>query len=311
VRQGQVVLAVGSPMGLENSLTMGVVSSVARQLEPDSSMIYIQTDAPINPGNSGGPLVDLEGRVVGINTLILSQSGGNEGLGFAAPANIVKNVFEQIKKNGRVRRSQIGARAQTITPELGAGLGLQRDWGVVISDVTPGSPAQRAGLGIGDVVVSLDGKPMENARQLEVNVNSREPGQSIGLELMRAGKPLSLRVETVVRPDDPSRFSPKVDGERDRVPELGILGLDLNDDLLALLPRLRARAGVVVAAAAPDARPSADPLLPGDVVYSLNGAGLSTVAQLREALKDVVPGTPLVLQVERAGVLRYVVVVRD
>src|SRR5919107_1501481 len=115
VRSGQLVLAFGSPLGLDSSVTLGVVSAVARQLEPDDPMIYIQTDASINPGNSGGPLVDTDGRVVGINTLILSQSGGNEGLGFAAPSNIVRNIFEQVRKYGRVRRGEIGVRAQTIT----------------------------------------------------------------------------------------------------------------------------------------------------------------------------------------------------
>ena len=119
VRPGQLVLAFGSPLGLDSSVTLGVVSAVARQLEPDDPMIYIQTDASINPGNSGGPLVDTDGRVVGINTLILSQSGGNEGLGFAAPSNIVRNVFEQVRKYGRVRRGEIGVRAQTITPLAG------------------------------------------------------------------------------------------------------------------------------------------------------------------------------------------------
>ena len=145
VRPGQLVLAFGSPLGLDSSVTLGVVSAVARQLEPDDPMIYIQTDASINPGNSGGPLVDTDGRVVGINTLILSQSGGNEGLGFAAPSNIVRNIFEQVRKFGRVRRGEIGVRAQTITPSLAEGLQLPRDWGVVLGDVYPDGPAAKAG----------------------------------------------------------------------------------------------------------------------------------------------------------------------
>src|SRR3989337_271837 len=116
LRSGQLVLAFGSPLGLDSSVTMGVVSAVARQLTPEDPMIYIQTDATINPGNSGGALVDTEGRLVGINTLIYSQSGGNEGIGFAAPSNIVRNVFGQIRKHGRVRRGEIGVNTQTITP---------------------------------------------------------------------------------------------------------------------------------------------------------------------------------------------------
>ena len=129
LRAGQLVLALGSPLGLSSSVTMGVVSAVARQLAPEDPMIYIQTDAPINPGNSGGALVDTEGRLVGINTMILSQSGGNEGIGFAAPSNIVRNVFNQIRKYGRVRRGEIGVNSQTVTPLLAEALGLADDAG--------------------------------------------------------------------------------------------------------------------------------------------------------------------------------------
>ena len=162
LRPGQIVLAFGSPLGLESSVTLGVVSAVARQLTPDDPMIYIQTDAPINPGNSGGALVDTEGRLVGISTLIYSQSGGNEGIGFAAPSNIVRNVFMQIRKTGRVRRGEIGIHAQTITPLMAEALSLTSDAGVVVSDVVPGGPAARAGLQAGDLVLALDGKRMEN-----------------------------------------------------------------------------------------------------------------------------------------------------
>ena len=142
---GQLVLAFGSPLGLDSSVTMGVVSAVARQLTPDDPMIYIQTDAPINPGNSGGALVDTEGRLVGINTLIYTQSGGSEGIGFAAPSNIVRNVFAQIRKYGRVRRGEIGVSTQTITPLMAEALGLTFDAGVMLADVTPGGPAAKAG----------------------------------------------------------------------------------------------------------------------------------------------------------------------
>ena len=132
---------------------MGVVSAVARQLAPEDPMIYIQTDATINPGNSGGALVDTDGRLVGINTLILSQSGGSEGIGFAAPSNIVRNIFSQIRKTGRVRRGEIGVNPQTITPLMAEALALTVDAGVVLSDVLPGSPAEKAGLAPGDLVL--------------------------------------------------------------------------------------------------------------------------------------------------------------
>src|SRR4029077_4262876 len=141
LHQGEVVLAFGSPEGLRNTVTLGVVSSVARQTDPDSPMVYIQTDAPINPGNSGGPLVNVDGEVVGINTFILSQSGGNEGLGFAIPSSVVNVPYQQLRKFGHIHRAQIGIGLQSITPVLAAAMNLPRSYGVIVSDVLPDGPA--------------------------------------------------------------------------------------------------------------------------------------------------------------------------
>ena len=185
LRQGQLVLAFGSPLGLTNSVSMGVVSSVARQLEPESPMIYIQTDATINPGNSGGPLVNMAGHVMGINTSIFSQSGGSEGIGFAVPSNIVSNVYSQIRKSGWVRRGEIGVVAQTITPVLASGLQLAQDWGVILADVIPGGTAAIAGLQPNDIILTVNGKVMENARQFEVNLYQYSIGQVVTLEILR------------------------------------------------------------------------------------------------------------------------------
>ena len=155
VRQGQLVFAFGSPEGLRNSVTMGVVSAVARQPDVENPLVYVQTDAPINHGNSGGPLVDVEGRVVGINTFIVSDSGGSQGLGFAIPSALVGMAYPKLRRYGHLHRGEIGILLQTITPTLAGGLQLPQDWGAMISDVQPGSPAAAAGLQIADVVSQL------------------------------------------------------------------------------------------------------------------------------------------------------------
>ena len=307
VKPGELVLAFGSPMGLDSSVTLGVVSAVARQLEADDPMIYIQTDASINPGNSGGPLVDTEGRMVGINTLILSQSGGNEGLGFAAPSNIVKNVFEQVREYGHVRRGEIGVRAQTITPTLAEGLHLTRDWGVVLGDVVPEGPAARAGLQVGDIVVALDGKAMENGRQLQVNLYGRSIGETVTVRVLRGDRTLDLPVVVVERTDDPNRFAGLVKPEDQIIPRLGILAIELTRDLEDLLPDLRASAGVIVALTTHDVPPEWEgELKPGDVIHAANGTPIKTMADLRAALALVKSGGALTLQVEREGAMRYV-----
>jgi serine protease Do len=306
LRPGELVLAFGSPLGLENSVTLGVVSAVARQIHPEDRMIYIQTDASINPGSSGGALVDGEGRVIGINTSILTQSGGNEGIGFAAPSNIVGNVFEQIRKTGRVRRGEIGVYAQTVTPALAAGLGLPQDWGVVLSDVLPGGPAARAGLRIADLVLKLDGKVMENARQLEVNLYHRTVGGIVSLEVRRGAHTLTFQATVTERPRDPDRLADTVSPERNAVPRLGLLALDLEEVQAQIPGPLRAKAGVVVAAAAPDGSSGADALLPGDVIYSVNQEPVAGVEKLREVLARLKRSDPVVIQLERNGGLRFV-----
>ena len=302
---GQLVLAFGSPLGLSNSVSLGVISAVARQLEPESPMIYLQTDASINPGSSGGPLVDVRGRLVGINTLIVSQTGGNEGLGFAAPSNIVRAVYDQIRKFGRVRRGEIGIRAQTITPELASGLRLARDSGVILADVIPGSPAAQAGLRPGDMVVALDGKSMENGRQLHVNLYRRLIGDVIALDVLRDGQTLRIAVAMTER-HDPYSGLQSADPRQNLVPRLGILGVDLDQRIAAMLPVLRVRNGVVVASTAArgiDAREGG--LAAGDVVYAVNRQAVTSLAGLRTLLEQVTSGDSVVLHLERRGELMF------
>jgi serine protease Do len=306
LRQGQLVFAFGSPLGLENSVTMGVLSGVGRQRELDDPMVYLQTDAPINPGSSGGPLTDTDGRVVGISTLILSQGGGHEGIGFAVPSNIVRNVFEQIRKSGRVRRGTIGVFAQTITPLLAAGLELPRESGVVLGDVYPGGPADEAGLQEGDVVLALDGRPMENGRQLEVNLYGRRVGDRVTLEVLRGEERVSVQVEIAEREDDPERFADMVSREENLIPRLGILGIEVDRKVAELLPPLRHPGGVLVAARAADAPIPDQGLVPGDIITAVNGTMIAGLSDLREEINQLQPGQACVLQVQRGVRLMYV-----
>ncbi|HZA98765.1 MAG TPA: trypsin-like peptidase domain-containing protein [Gemmatimonadales bacterium] len=302
---GQVVLAFGSPFGLASSVTMGVISAVGRQLRDEDRMIYIQTDTPINPGNSGGPLVTDDGLVIGINTLIFSQSGGSEGIGFAAPGNIVRFVYEQIRSSGRVRRGQIGVFAQTITPALAAGLRLSREWGVILGDVYPNTPAARAGLRIGDVILSVDGKPMENGRQFDVTLYQRPVGTPVNLEVARGLQRLTLRVPVLERQDELERLRGMVSREQNLIERLGILGLDVTPELARLIPDLRAASGVAVAGVAMETGGSPG-LLAGDVIHAVNGAAVTNLAGLRSAVAQVGPSQPVVLHVGRGGQLRFV-----
>ena len=312
LKAGQVVLAFGSPMGLQNSVSLGIVSAVARQLEPESPMVYIQTDASINPGNSGGPLVDAKGRLVGLNTLIVSTSGANSGLGFAAPSNIVKTVFEQIKQSGRVRRGEIGARAQTVTPVLAAGLGLSRDWGAVLADVMPGGPADRAGLAVGDLVLSVDGKPIENGRQLNVTLYRKAVGDVVRLEVLRDEQVKTVNVSVAERNDPLARITGLADPRQNVVARLGILGVTLDADVAAMLPIVRAKSGVVVVSATAGTFDSdSGGLVPGDVIHAVNGKWIMTLAALRGALEPMKAGDAVVLQIERMGLLSYVAFTLD
>src|SRR6185312_9771324 len=283
LRQGQLVLAFGNPLGLEGSVSMGIISSTSRQIETDSPMVYIQTDAPINPGNSGGPLVDGLGRVVGINTFILSQSGGSEGIGFAVPSNMARSVYRQIRRDGHVNRGQIGVKVQTVTPALAIGLKLPQDWGVLVSDVEPDGPADNAGVKIGDIILTLDGKAMDNAREFEVTIYQEILKHKVQVGILRKGKEgrLTLDVPVIERADDPQRFADLVDPEKNLIPRLGILGIGIDKSILDLLPDLRNGYGIVVAA-------RSDPTLAtdldtGDVIYSVNTRLVTSVAALNKA----------------------------
>jgi serine protease Do len=306
LRQGQVVLAFGNPLGLENSVSIGIVSSVGRQIKPDDPMTYIQTDAPINPGNSGGPLLDADGNVVGINTFILSQSGGSEGIGFAIPSNIVRNVYDQIRKDGHVHRGEIGVVAQSITPDLAAGLDLKQDSGVILGDVTPDGPADQAGLKAGDIVVSLDGRRLSGVREFETLLYRIPLNQMVSIEALRGTEKIPAKVKVEERDDDPFRFVDLVQPDQNRVPKLGIVGVPITQEIAKLLPETRKPYGIIVAARTGEAEYAGQGGLKlGDVIYSVNTTPVSTLDALRNAVDALKTADPLVLQIERNGSLLY------
>ncbi len=307
LKQGQIVLALGNPLGLDNSVSMGVVSAVSRQIKGDAPMVYIQTDAPINPGNSGGPLLDADGHVVGINTLIYSQSGGSEGIGFAIPSNIAKEVYAQLKSKGHVHRAQLGLVAQTITPDMAEGLTLETDHGIVISDLELDGAAAHAGVQVDDIVTGLNGKAIASVHELEAYIFRLAPGTSVTLKVQRGTNEMDLAVVTEEQSgNELDSLADMVDPMKNVVPELGIVGLDINKAVTELMPDLRRPAGVVVAARKTNA-PYSGPLLQvGDVIYEVNRRVISGVDALRNALGQAKSGQSLVLLIERGGHLMYI-----
>jgi S1-C subfamily serine protease len=251
-------------------------------------------------------LLDIEGRVAGINTMIFSQSGGNEGLGFAIPANLAKDVYQKLRKDGRVRRGAIGVIPETITPTLAAALGLDRDSGVILSDVAPDSAAEAAELKPGDVVLSIDGKPAREARDMALAVFERVPGDQLTMEIQRGKERMSKTVAVVERKSQPSQLEDLVNYDAALVRQLGILAMTVDEKVAATLPELRRLSGVVVAAVPAEYAGLNPGLLGGDVIYELNNQHIASLEELRNALKDKKSGDPIALLVERYGQLIYV-----
>ena len=304
VRQGELVFAFGSPGGLRNTLTRGIISAVARQTDPDSPLIYIQTDAAINPGNSGGPLVNVKGEVVGVNTFILSKSGGNEGLNFAVPCATARTVVRQLKRYGQLRRQEIGIGIQTITPAMAAGLGLTRDFGVIVSDVLPGSPAEASGIREGDILVSVDGQPADNLPTVNYMFRLRDSTENVQLVVLRGTSQQSFSVPAVEVKSELDDVAGMADAEKNLVAPLGILGVEIDQRIASMARGLRAPYGVIVAARTAGA--TADvPLEMGDVIRTLNGKQMNTLDDLRSTLRSLPAGAPVTLQLQREGRLIY------
>lgn len=311
LNQGQIVLAFGSPLGLENSVSMGIVSAVDRQLDIDSPLVYIQTDAAINPGNSGGPLVNTAGDVVGVNTFIFTKSGGSEGVGFAIPSNLADSLCRQIRQH-HVHHHQIGIAVRAITPAMAQALNLPVQDGVLIEDVAPQSAADEAGLKVGDIILAVHGKAIPNVRQLAFNMYSYAVGDQAEIEVSRAGEKLTFNVPVLETAVGPEHFDDFLKAGDSPLPRLGVLAITVDDKVSALLPPLRLSGGVLVAAKMADVRPGlGDLLVAGDVIHSINGTVIQDVASLRSKLESLNNTSSIVVQVERTGTLHFVVIEGD
>ena len=304
-RQGQLVLAYGNPMGLSQSATLGLVSAVERQLNPDDPRVYIQTDAPLNPGNSGGPLVDLDGRLLGVNTMILSQSGGSEGIGFAVPLEVARSSYAMLRQKGTTARPLFGIQPRSLTPQLIAGLNLKATDGVLLEDVAPGGPGADAGLEPGDIISGLAGQAIHNIRELYRLEYELVADRVLEVTVLRQDKPLRLHITPAPAQNAPAASpSANVTEKENLVSRLGIYGTTLTLPLASTLDFVRDSSGVLVIARSGQGL-GQNPLQPGDIVHAVNGSPIEGMSGLRPKLDSLSEGVPIVLQVERAGTLSY------
>jgi Do/DeqQ family serine protease len=275
---GDVVLAVGNPFGVGQTVTHGIVSAVARtQVGISDYQFFIQTDAAINPGNSGGPLVDMDGKLVGINTAIYSRSGGSQGVGFAIPANMVRVVVASARTGGTaVRRPWLGARLQALTPELSREFDLKRPAGAVITSVTAASPAARAGLKVGDVIVAVDGQAVDDPNAFNYRFTTRALGDTVPLDVVRGGRDLKVRVALETAPELPQDELVI----RSRSPFLGVKVANLSPALADELQLGAAADGVVVVDVTDGTIAQSLGFRRGDIVVSVNNQKISKTRDL-------------------------------
>ena len=312
VRVGDVVLAVGHPLGLGQTVTMGIISAKDRSTGAVRGGYedFLQTDAPINRGNSGGALVNLRGELVGINSQIMSPTGGNIGIGFAIPSTMAHDVMTQLLERGTVRRGLLGVIVQPISADMARSLDLAEPRGAIVTQVTEDGPAERAGVEQGDVILSLDGKPIDSSNALRNAVARLQPGTKVKLDLVRDGARRSLTVALVERPANAEREGDDEDAPTTRKPAKpsGRYGLEvdpLTPDVARQL-RVRTRTGVVVAAVDPAGPAGEAAIQPGDVIISVNRTKVADGDELKAALERTPASRPALLLIERRGQPAYI-----
>lgn len=311
LEQGDWVLAIGSPFGLQQTLTAGIVSATGRELRESQYNHYIQTDASINPGNSGGPLVNMQGEVVGINTMILTggpMSQGNIGIGFAIASNTVREVFKKLVREGRVSRGYLGVQVGNLDEATARMVKLEPNTGVFVSEVPDAnSPAGKAGIKAKDVITAFDGKPVRAARELTDTVAATPAGQTARVDFIRDGQPQSVTVELVERPKNlsarttpPDRGGDEGEDGTTRQGRLGIQGRTITPEAIGEMGlKLKVPTGVFVSSVQPGSAASEAGIMHGDVIQGLDGKPIKTVEELAQAVKDLNPGDYLI-EVERS-----------
>ena len=296
---GDWVIAIGNPFGLGHTVTAGIVSAKFRQLGTGSYDNFIQTDASINPGNSGGPLLNTVGEVVGINSAIFTQTGGSVGIGFAIPINMAKDLLPQLKK-GKVVRGWLGVLIQKITPELKDKLDLKDEKGALVADVVSDGPAEKAGLKRGDVIVSFDGKDIEEMNQLPYVVASTPVGKSVTVELIRKGKKIALQVEVGELKEE---TEPPVVAEAG--PNLGLTLKEITPELASNY-RLSVTSGLVVVQVEANSPAAEAGIAPGDIILEVDQESVKSLSQFNKKMGSYTAGDTILLLINRRGSTLYI-----
>jgi len=299
VQVGDYALAIGDPFGVGQTVTMGIISALNRgNLGIEDYEDFIQTDAPINPGNSGGALVNDRGELVGINTAILSHgSGGNEGIGFAIPINLVRSVMNQILDHGKVNRAYLGIMIQDITPGISKAMGLKEMKGALVGDVSPDGPAKKSGVQRGDVVLEVNGKQIEDSRQLRMTISMMDPNATVNLKLLRDGNPTNVSVKLGDLPADKEQAKAQETPSGEALEGVTVENLDSQSAKELGLPA--ATAGVVVTDVSPSSPLAAAGLRRGDLIQEVNHQPVKNVSQFEEAVRK--GGKNPLLLVNRKG----------
>ncbi len=302
IKVGDWVVAIGSPFGLEQTVTQGIISAKGRNIGAGAYDDFLQTDAAINPGNSGGPLVDLQGRVVGINTAITSRSGGYEGVGFAIPINMAAKVYADLAGHGRVVRGWLGVGLQELTPELSKHFKAKE--GVLVAQVFKGGPAEKGGIQQGDVIIEFDGKKVKGYRALQGMVAGTPVGREIKIKVKRAGVDKELKVKMGDREKQmASALAPEPETEKSGL--LGIIVSDLTNEIKSQYG-IRAESGALVIEVARGSLADEAGITRGDIIHELNGIRIRSAKDFNDAAsKTVKRGEEAVILIERSNTMIY------